>query len=128
MNLVELAVLGFAAFRLSRLIIDDTITEPLRDWLLTNWPGTDVEYDPEDRHRVKGGTIEIGSRFFASAPTWTGNRLAKLIGCYACTGFWISLGIAAAYWSWPAVTVWIMLPFALSGFVWLLALVQERID
>lgn len=127
-EVVELLILGLAAFRISRLLIEDTIAAPFRDWLLTNWPGTNVEYEEKDRHRVRGGTFEIGGTLYASTPTVLGDRISKLIGCYACTGFWVSLGLALGFYFFPRGTLYLSIPFALSGIVWLLALLQEKLE
>jgi len=105
-------ILSLAAFRISRLVIEDTIADPLRSLLLSRYPGKDVEYDPGDK--VVGGTFSMGGKLYANEPTRTGDWLAKLISCYWCAGFWVSLLIALGYWLW-AGTLWLMLPFALSG-------------
>lgn len=128
MSLFEFAVLALAAFRISRLVIEDTIAAPFRDLLLTRFPAIDVKYEEKDRHRVRGGTFEIGGELYAQTPTELGDRIAKLIGCYACTGFWISLALAVFYFFAPRPALWFSLPFALSAVVWLLALTQERIE
>lgn len=128
MTLVEFTLLALAAFRVSRVIISDTIFDPVRDWLLTNFPGTDVKYDDKDRHRVKGGTLEINGSFYAKTPTVVGDRIAKLVGCYACTGFWVSLVFAVFFYVAETAALVVSVPLALSSVVWFLALVQERIE
>lgn len=122
---LQVLVLALAAFRLSRLLIEDTITQPLRSWIFSRWPAQDVEYEAGDR--VRGGTFQMAGKLYASNPTWTGDRLAMLLGCYACTGFWVSLILTVIWWLWVNV-IWFLFPFALSTVVWFLALVQEHLE
>lgn len=125
MTALHFAILALAAFRLTRLVIDDTIMKPFRSWIFNRWPAQDAEYDAGDK--VKGGVFQQAAKLYANDPTWIGDRLAMLLGCYACAGFWVSLIVAVAYWLWSS-TVWLLVPFALSAVVWLLALVQERLE
>jgi hypothetical protein len=110
---LDLVVLILAVFRISRLVIEDTITQPVRDWLLGRWPGRHVEYDPGDQ--VRGGTVSIGGELYAAEPTWVGDRIAKLISCYWCTGFWVALALVVAYAAWPKPTLWVAFPFAVAA-------------
>ena len=121
----QVVVLALAAFRLSRLLIEDTITQPLRTVIFSRWPAQDVEYEAGDK--VVGGTFQLAGKLYANEPTWTGDRIAKLLGCYACTGFWVSLILSVLWWLWP-ITVWVVFPFALSTVVWFLALVQDHLE
>jgi hypothetical protein len=121
----QVVVLALAAFRLSRLFIEDTIFQPVRTAIFSRWPGQDVEYDAGDK--VRGGTFSQNGKLYASEPTWTGDRIAMLLGCYACTGFWVSLILSVLWWLWPN-TIWVVFPLALSSVVWFLALIQERLD
>lgn len=113
MTFTTFLILSLAAFRISRLIIEDTIADPARSWLLSRFPGKDVEYDPGDK--VTGGTFQLAGKLYASYPTRVGDWLAKLISCYWCAGFWVSLIIALAYWLWPTQTVWFALPWAIAA-------------
>jgi len=124
-TILDLLLLALAGFRISRLIIEDTIFDPIRTALFVRWPGHDIEYEEKDRPRVRGGTFELGGDYYASEPTEIGNRLSKLLGCYACTGFWISLGLSIGYFLSPTGTRWFSLPWAISGAVWLIAVVQD---
>lgn len=63
------AVAGLAAFRLTRLIVVDTIWESTRR-KLTDW-------------------------LKARDALW-GDKMAELIGCSHCTGVWVSAGVYAA--------------------------------
>lgn len=116
-------ILALASFRLTRLVIEDTIADPIRTAILSRWPGSDVKYDEDDP--VRGGTIRVGTDLYAAEPTSVGNKVAKLLSCYACAGFWVSLLVAGFYFFWPTPTFWVMVPFALSGAVWIIAVVQD---
>jgi hypothetical protein len=125
MTATYFVILGLAAFRLTRLVIDDTITKPLRSWVFIRWPAQDVEYEAGDK--VTGGTFQMAGKLYANEPTWIGDRLATLLGCYACTGFWVAVIVFLAYGLWP-ITLWLLIPFALSTVVWFLALLQELLE
>ena len=89
---VILLILVLAAFRITRLVIEDDITEPLRE-------RTTYKLDPR-------------------------NKFRELLECPWCVGFWISLAVVLAYWQWPDPTTWVMLPFAISAGVGLIAETQ----
>jgi len=125
---VELVLLCLASYRLARLLIDDTILQPVRDALFRRCPGENVEYQPKDQGMVRGGTIIVDGKIFAAEPTWLGDRLAALLSCYACTGFWTSLLLVAGYYLSPTLTFWLAAPLAVSAAVWLLAVVAARLD
>lgn len=86
-------VLALATYRVTRLIVKDTITEPLRRQLIR---------------------LEIAS---AGEPDWQGTptreprlwllilgKLAYMLTCPFCCGFWISLGFVWLYAYWPTQT------------------------
>lgn len=80
-DLVLVVLLGLASYRVSRLVVEDQITEPLfgrvRDRLESLWirrntePGT-----PEELRAVQ-------SELYNS-------RLSYMLSCYWCLGFWVS--------------------------------------
>ena len=86
-----LIVLALAAFRLTRLVVEDSITDSLRDW------------------------VSVRSPF-----------LSRLIDCYWCAGFWVSVGVVVAHAAAPTPTYWLALPFALSAVVGLLSTLTDR--
>lgn len=127
MSLVEFLVLTLAVFRLARLVIFDTIAEPFRDFFLTRWPGQDVEYDPDDK--VRGGTFLLEGKLYAQEPTVVGDRIAKLLSCVWCAGFWLSLIVVAAYAIAPVQTFWAALVLAVSGLAGIvLILMGEEVE
>ena len=95
-----LLLLGLAAYRLFRLISEDTIMDIPRAWLVAlpfNWkPG----------QRIPGGYRQ---------------RLAEFLVCPWCLGFWISLALWGAWQLWPHGTLVVSGLLALSTLVGLLA-------
>lgn len=91
MTIIALRVLvvGLAAYRLARIVAVDSISEPFRTWVF--WTG----------HADPDGTDEppVTSRPL----TW----LYGLVSCAYCAGWWIALGLYAAWvnlgWSRPLI-------------------------
>lgn len=97
-------LLGLAAFRIYRLLGEDTILDRPRGWLLrlpTDWrEGQRVP----DSYRDKWGAF---------------------ITCPWCAGFWITLLWWAAWQIWPHGTLVVAALFALSTIVGLLARLDD---
>lgn len=89
---VFLATLG-AALRLTRLGVEDTITQPFRTWLVRRWTKS-VDAAPEKPNRI-----------------WM--WLTQLFECPWCLGFWVSAGLTvpavisdgAGWYLWPATAL-----------------------
>lgn len=113
MSFTEFLILTLAVFRLARLVIEDTITEPIRTRILSRWPGQNVEYEPGDK--VKGGTFQIDGKLYAQEPTAAGNKVAKLLSCYWCAVPYIAAVVVVGWWRWPGVVFWLALVAAVSG-------------
>jgi hypothetical protein len=82
-NLTMLMLLGLAAFRLTRLIVYDKITEFIRRPFFD-----EIEEIEED------GMVEI-----YLTPKKKGIRgwIGELLSCYWCTGIWVSILLAGLY-------------------------------
>ncbi len=79
-TLLAFTILALCAFRLTRLVVEDSITEPLR-------------------------------RRLALKATW----LAAMLGCWYCTGFWVSAAVVLAALAAGVVRgriVWFAIPAA----------------
>lgn len=113
MSFVEFLILTLAVFRLARLVIEDTITEPLRTAVLSRWPGQDVEYEAGDK--VRGGVFQIDGKLYAQEPTATGNKVAKLLGCYWCASPYIAAVVVLGFWLWPGPVLWLASVAAVAG-------------
>lgn len=79
MSWFDVVLLMLASFRLTHLIVFDSIAEPLR------------------------APLE-GKKFWGD-----------LIGCYWCSGFWVSLALVIGYTMWPAVFHPLVLVLAVAG-------------
>jgi hypothetical protein len=77
MKPLELAALGFASYRLTRLIVDDTIWEESRAKLLSAL--ANVEHNDDDERKK-----------LAAA------KGQELLGCPFCVGVWASAFVLAA--------------------------------
>jgi len=86
---ITFVVLALGAFRITRLIVVDTILDDARE-------ATVGRLDPD-------------------------GKLAELFGCPWCIGFWICIVIAIIWMLAPINTERVMLPFALSAIVGLVA-------
>ena len=108
MTFLEFTVLALAVFRVSRLIVDDTIFDTPRLWLLTRYPASDTIFTD---YRDDLLWVENVGGWMTLKP----HIIGELISCMWCTGFWVAV-IGVVVWSqWPGVAWWVALPFALSA-------------
>lgn len=124
MTFVEFLVLTLAVFRLARLVIEDTITEPLRTAILSNWPGRNVEYEPGDK--VRGGTFQLEGKLYAQEPTATGDKIAELLSCYWCAAPWIAGPLVLAFWLWPGPVFWLAAVAAIAGLAGIIGILMAE--
>ena len=98
-NWWETLLLTLAAYRVFRLLAEDTILDNPRSWLvgLSGW--------------------KAGQPTPVSYRAW----MAEFITCSACFGFYVSLFLWGAYQAWPHGTVVVAVPFAISTAVIALA-------
>ena len=113
---VDLAVLGLAAARITRLVgVDDfPPIRTLREKLLGRFPSGDTVWTEQPDQPETVWVAEVG--WVAVEPHWLG----ELIVCPWCTGFWISVAAVVAYGYAPGPVVWISLPFAISHLIGLI--------
>jgi hypothetical protein len=103
-SLWEFALLALAAFRVWRLIAEDTIFDGPRHWLVgLGYRWADGDPLPK-RYREHWGIF---------------------LQCAWCAGFWISLLWWVAWLVWPHATVVLAVPWAISAVV---ALVAKNLD
>jgi hypothetical protein len=81
-ELIPFIVLSFAAYRITRFIVFDTLIDEPRNWLYRK---LSTRGEPKDR-----------GRYFKE-------KLMDLTSCTFCTGFWVSLIVYSVYqseWFW----------------------------
>lgn len=106
-------LLALAAFRTYRLAARDTITEPIRG--AVTYPDEEavtLDHVPVDRIRVVG-EVEL--------PKPLRVYVSTLLRCPWCLGFYSSVGWWLAWSAEPRWTLWIAVPWALSGLLGLAA-------
>lgn len=101
MTFLEVFLLGFATFRLTRLLVFDKITAFIRNPFIR-----EIEEMDENGEKVvylvpRDGVIK---RFFG-----------ELLSCYWCTGVWSSVCLYGLYVLWPTVAVPLIIILAVSG-------------
>lgn len=92
LTVLVIVLAALATARLTRVIVDDKITEPIRHTIAARMRQPDFDDD---------GT-----------QTRPGSLVTYLIFCSWCTGFWVALAVAAAIW-------WALLDDLLTGPWWL---------
>ena len=118
---VELIVLALATFRISRLVVEDTIFDVPRAWLLSRWPGDDTEFarsvarvDEQGRLFVDGTTTELvaveADLLVAANPRWFGRWLE----CIWCVSVWVAAAVVVVAYNWDSFE-WVAVPLALSA-------------
>ena len=114
MKALKYAILGMAAARLTQLVVDDEITEPIRDRI--------------QRLSVKGaeaGTGPLGSNLLIAHPFW--DKVDTAVNCHACSSVWAGGGVLAAEQAGP-VGRFLVRTLALSQAALAVKAVIERID
>nr|WP_230126886.1 DUF1360 domain-containing protein [Bacillus sp. CECT 9360] len=82
-DLTMIILLGLAAFRLTRLIVYDRITEFIRRPFFK-----EIEETEED------GTVEI---YFTPKEEGVKGWIGELLSCHWCTGIWVSMLLGGLY-------------------------------
>jgi uncharacterized protein involved in cysteine biosynthesis len=100
-NWLDLCLLVFASFRLTRLIVYDTITEFLRAPFHDIVEETLEDGSTETYIEIKGA----GLRF------WIG----ELISCHWCTGIWAASFLYAGYALVPQLSIPVITVLAIAG-------------
>lgn len=85
--MVELVVDALAAYRLTKLVVDDVITEDLRELAI------DVIYATEGRQLDEEGCESVSEAVHQDPDP---PKLAVLLTCPWCAGFWVSFGVVMA--------------------------------
>lgn len=104
----ESLLLALAAYRIFRLLAEDTILDrPRRAALRLDAEWQNDDDDPGPRYRQEWGLF---------------------LTCPYCAGFWIALAWWLAWLLWPHATVLVAVPWALSAVVAFFAKVDEKLN
>ena len=123
---MTLILAALFVYRLTRLVVSDTITEPLRNRLLARWPSDDTEFTDE---WVEGEppTTRYGAPVAWLDPVWIPlepHWFGQLITCPWCASIWVGALVTVGLWAVDAATLgwwgWVMLPFVFSAITGLL--------
>lgn len=98
----SLLAISFASYRVTRLIVDDTI-----------WDATRVKLIHWLRNRKLGEDELTRINVFVER-NWFGHKAADLISCSFCTGVWVTAG-ACAWWAWLPNLQWAVWVAAATG-------------
>lgn len=109
----ELLILALASFRLTRLVVYDTITEflrkPFHKTVVEELPDGSIESFIE----IKGN----GFRY------WIG----ELISCYWCTGVWVAVFLYSGFVLYPVVFKPFIVIMAISGIAALIETINLKL-
>jgi hypothetical protein len=121
---MNLVILALAVARLTRLVTQDSLTQRIREWVLTRWPDDSTEFgDSEVTERgtdalgFRTGTLKTGRQVFRTSEAWYAvdpYKSSELLTCDWCSSIWIGLAAAASHYFYPEITFWVALPLALS--------------
>ncbi len=111
MDFFLLCMLGLASFRLTRLIVFDTITARLRTIFLEEV--TENEPEGEVVYLVPRGN---GVRKF----------IGELVSCYWCTGIWVSGFLVAFYALFPIISIWLLAILSVAAFASVMETVLQK--
>lgn len=105
-HFLTVVVVALAAYRLTRVVVEDTISASFRAWLWRHAyepAGFDTRLEREVSYRRHG---RVG---------WVWEKAFQLATCPHCTGFWLSIGAFAAWLHGPAWVRTGLLALAVSG-------------
>lgn len=102
----EFLLFSVATFRLTRLLVFDTITEWIR-----------MPFMDERKEKNADGEVEI---YYVPKENGVLGWIGALISCYWCTGIWVSLGLFILRIYLPVFYHSMILIFAIAGLAALL--------
>ncbi|MCT8140377.1 DUF1360 domain-containing protein [Anaerobacillus sp. CMMVII] len=105
-------LLSLASFRITRLIVFDTITFFLRKPFHEMIEETDEEGKVVTYLHIKGEGIKF----------WIG----ELLSCYWCVGVWASIFLVVMYSLFPVVIGYVVLILAIAGIASLIEMVASK--
>lgn len=82
---LDAVILGLAAARLTQLVVDDEITEPVR---------VEIQQRVHRGRPAKIGAGPLGSNLIDPHPGW--DAVDTIVNCHACMSVWAGAGALAA--------------------------------
>lgn len=129
MNWLELLIVALAVSRVARLLVHDTITEGLREWVWRRYPVDDTQFgdsevtvNGKDTFNRQLGHLATGVEVIRLQDAWYAINprfIGKLISCHWCAGIWVAIAGWAGYWFYPDLVV-LLAPLALAEVIGLL--------
>ncbi|OLP64853.1 Sporulation protein YjcA [Bacillus pumilus] len=98
---LSFVVFALASFRLTRLIVFDTITAPFRRLFHEEQEEVNEQGEIETYIIIKGKGLR----------SWVG----ELLSCYWCTGMWCTAALLGIYILFPVVSMWLQLLLAIAA-------------
>lgn len=86
---LALVVVGLASYRVTRVVVADTISDSFRAWVWSR------AYAREDDYDSLGDTDTRAVR-----RSWWWEKAYQLVSCPFCFGWWVSLAFYAAWFHW----------------------------
>ncbi|MCM3569970.1 DUF1360 domain-containing protein [Neobacillus mesonae] len=110
---LQLLILSFASFRLTRLLVFDKITEFLR-----------APFFDEVEMENEVGELEV---YYSPKQRGFKHFMGELLSCYWCTGIWMAALVVAIFFLFPVYSVPIILILAIAGIASLIETIIQRI-
>lgn len=103
-----LLILALGIYSITRLISIDSIIDRQREWFYNQFPheGFTTKKRPNEKRST---FIVTGDHYYVTV----GHKLGEMVHCPWCLGFWVSLGLFAAFVAWPVTTTFLLVPLAL---------------
>ena len=101
LDIVKIFIIGLAAFRLTRLIVFDKITEFIRKPFFEE----KIEIDKEGNEIIFYIVKEKGIKHF----------FGELLSCHWCTGLWVSIGLVMLDYYIPVVSYFLLMVLSIAG-------------
>ncbi|WLP61480.1 DUF1360 domain-containing protein [Bacillus pumilus] len=98
---LSFVVFALASFRLTRLIVFDTITAPFRRLFHEEQEEINEQGEVETYIIIKGKGLR----------SWIG----ELLSCYWCTGMWCTATLLLIYILFPVISMWLNLLLAIAA-------------
>lgn len=107
-SVLDFVLLSLASFRLTRLIVFDTITAFIRKPFFEEVEEQNEIYIVPKKSGIKG---------------WIG----KLLDCYWCTGMWMAIFLVVCYYLWPFWSHLVIVILAVAGLAAIIESIVQRL-